>query len=208
MKKTVYILLLMVVALLAVSCNNYETYGEKKDKERNAISAYIRDKGINIIEEAQFAAQDSTTNVSRNEYVYLAKSGIYMQIVRKGCGKKLEENKQVTLLMRFSEFNILADTMQLRNDLNPRTYDRLSVTRSSATLSGSFVSGLMLTAYGTASVPNAFLVPFHYINIGRPTQEGDEIAKINMIVPHTQGQASAQQSVYPCFYTITFEREN
>jgi hypothetical protein len=208
MKKTLYSLLALVAMIVMASCNSYETYGEKKDKERNAISSYIRENGITVIEESQFVQQDSTTDVSKNEFVYLAKSGIYLQIVRKGCGSKLEEKKPVNVLFRFTEFNILADTMQLRNDLNPRTYDKMSVTRTSATISGSFVSGVMKSAYGTQAIPNAFLVPFRYVNIGRPQKDGDEISYIKMIVPHTQGQASAQQYVYPCFYTLTLEREN
>ncbi len=208
MKKTLYSLLALVAMIVMASCNSYETYGEKKDKERNAISSYIRENGITVIEESQFVQQDSTTDVSKNEFVYLAKSGIYLQIVRKGCGSKLEEKKPVNVLFRFTEFNILADTMQLRNDLNPRTYDKMSVTRTSANISGSFVSGVMKSAYGTQAIPNAFLVPFHYVNIGRPQKDGDEISYIKMIVPHTQGQASAQQYVYPCFYTLTLEREN
>lgn len=208
MKKTLYSLLALVAMIVMASCNSYETYGEKKNKERNAISSYIRENGITVIEESQFVQQDSTTDVSKNEFVYLAKSGIYLQIVRKGCGSKLEEKKPVNVLFRFTEFNILADTMQLRNDLNPRTYDKMSVTRTSATISGSFVSGVMKSAYGTQAIPNAFLVPFSYVNIGRPQKDGDEISYIKMIVPHTQGQASAQQYVYPCFYTLTLEREN
>ena len=208
MKKTLYSLLALVAMIVMASCNSYETYGEKKDKERNAISSYIRENGITVIEESQFVQQDSITDVSKNEFVYLAKSGIYLQIVRKGCGSKLEEKKPVNVLFRFTEFNILADTMQLRNDLNPRTYDKMRVTRTSANISGSFVSGVMKSAYGTQAIPNAFLVPFRYVNIGRPQKDGDEISYIKMIVPHTQGQASAQQYVYPCFYTLTLEREN
>lgn len=91
MKKTLYSLLALVAMIVMTSCNSYETYGEKKDKERNAISSYIRENGITVIEESQFVQQDSTTDVSKNEFVYLAKSGIYLQIVRKGCGSKLEE---------------------------------------------------------------------------------------------------------------------
>jgi len=49
-------------------------------------------------------------------------------------------------------------------------------------------------------------VPLTYINLGRPINEGDEIAKVRLIVPHTQGQAYASQNVYPCLYDITYER--
>lgn len=209
MKRSVYTLLsmLMVLLLLLTSCNDYETYGDKKEKERNAIVAYIRNNNISVITESQFEQQDSTTDVGNNEYVYLDKSGIYLQIVRKGCGTKLEENKTVNVLFRFSEYNMLADTMQLRNDNSARFIDVMSVKRTSASISGTFVKGLMLSTYGTSAVPNAFLLALRYVNIGRPLDDKDEICKLNMIVPHSQGQAHAQQNVYPCFYTITLERE-
>jgi hypothetical protein len=210
MKKSVSILLIMVVAAILMSCNSYETYGEKKDKERNAINAFIREKGITVITESQFAQQDSTTDLSKNEYVYLSKTGIYMQIVRKGCGEKLEEGKSVGILCRFQEFNIMEDTVQLSNELVSRsTYlDKMNVTRVGGTLTGSFLRGLMMSAYSTTSVPNAFLVPLNYVNIGRPQKDGDETSKVKMIVPHTQGQTNAQQYVYPCLYTLTLERED
>ena len=44
---------------------------------------------------------------------------------------------------------------------------------------------------------------FQYINIGRPLTDTDNVAQVKMIVPHTQGQAYAQQNVYPCFYRLT-----
>ena len=193
--------------VLFASCNNYETYGDLKKKERAAISQFIIDKRINVISEAQFNSQGQTTDVSKNEFAYLEKSGIYMQIVRKGCGNMLEESKTVNVICRFSEFNILTDSMQVRNDLNPRIYDTMSVRRTGSTFTASFLSGMMMSAYGSSSVPAGWLVPLLYINVGRPVNEGDEIAKVNLIVPHTQGQAYANSSVYPCYYTITYERE-
>ncbi len=207
MKKSVYALLFVLVSVLITSCNDYETYGEKKEKERNAITAFIRNQEISVITESQFVQQDSTTDVSKNEYVYLEKSGIYLQVVRKGCGERLGENKTVNVLCRFSEYNILADTMQLRNDINARYVDKMSVKRTDASITGSFVSGLMMSAYGSTAVPNAFLLALHYVNLGRPMTAGDEIAKVKMIVPHSQGQAYAQQNVYPCFYVLTLEKE-
>ncbi|MBR4601936.1 MAG: DUF4827 family protein, partial [Prevotella sp.] len=44
------------------------------------------------------------------------------------------------------------------------------------------------------------------IKIGRPENSEDEIAKVNLIVPHTQGQSYASSEVIPFFYTITYER--
>lgn len=202
MKKYVYTLFVLLAVVVA-SCNNYETYGDKKEKERNAIAEYIRKNDITVISESQFKQQDSTTDVSKNEYVYLEKTGIYMQIVRKGSGYKLPEKQHIRILCRFTEFNIINDTTQLSNEFNARYLDIMSVYRTGNTITGSFESGLMYSAYGTASVPNAFLVPFQYINIGRPLTDTDNVAQVKMIVPHTQGQAYAQQNVYPCFYRLT-----
>jgi hypothetical protein len=65
---------------------------------------------------------------------------------------------------------------------------------------------MMFSSYG-ASVPSGWLVPFNYINVGRQTNPDDEIAMVKLIVPHTQGQAYASSSVYPCYYVITYQSE-
>ena len=67
---------LSVVCLTAfVACNNYETYGDKKEKERKAIKSFIADSAFVIIDEAQFKAQGYTTNVDKREFVFLSNSG-------------------------------------------------------------------------------------------------------------------------------------
>ena len=210
MKKLVYTLLTLVMVTVFVSCNSYETYGEKKERERNAIAEYIREFDVKVITEAEFTEKGNKTDVSQNEFVYLTKSGVYLQIIREGCGDQLEENKLVGILCRFEEFNILEDTIQLSNLLLARSnyLDKMNVTRTGSNFTGSFERGMMMSAYGSASVPNAFMIPLKYIKIGRPQEAGDETAKVKMIVPHTQGQSDAQQKVYPCVYTITMERED
>ena len=45
-----------------------------------------------------------------------------------------------------------------------------------------------------------------YIKVGRPSTPDEKIAKVNIIVPHTQGHYYASMNVYPCLYTITYER--
>lgn len=205
MRKAIFPLMALVAALLFTACDDGETYGEKKDKERDAISAFIAKEGINVIDEARFEAQGKTTNVENNEYVYLTKSGVYMQIERKGEGEPLEEDKQVNILCKYIEYNIMDDAVQTRNDYNTRTYDKMSATRQGSSITASFVSGIMYNTYG-ASVPAGWLVPLLYINLGRPTSS-EAIALVRIIVPHTQGHSYAASSVYPCFYTITYERE-
>ena len=200
--------LLMTLAVVVSSCNNYETYGDKKEKELNAISKFISDRKITVISEEQFKNQGETTDLSKNEYVKFDKSGVYLQIVRKGCGSKLESGDKAKLVARFSEFNIFADSVQLRNTTPRYAYlpDMIYISRSSSVYNAQFNSGLMLNAYG-GSVPAGWLVPMPYINIDHPTSEDEECAKIRVIVPHTQGHAYASSNVVPYFYEITYEKE-
>lgn len=212
-------LLAMVVSLFA-ACNDYETYSDLKKKERQAISKFLVDSAINIISEKQFEEQGQTTDLKKNQYVLLDKSGVYMQIIRKGCGQQVESGKTVNVLCRFSETNILTDSMLIRNDIVGTIYmngqyidvsqyvDKMTVQRNGSTFQASFVSGMMQLYHGTSSVPSGWLVPLLYINVGRPLQEGDEIAKVKLIVPHSQGTQTASQSVYPAFYVITYQRDN
>lgn len=208
MKRIAYSLLVLAAVMLFASCDDYETYGDKKEKERDAINAFIRDEGIVVINESQFEAQGQTTDTAKNEYVYLAKSGVYMQIVRKGSGSMLEENKQVNLLCRYTEFNIADRAMQTYNYfISPSTRmpEKMTVTRTGSSYTASFASGVMFSTYG-ASVPAGWLIPLQYVKVGRQDSD-EEIAKVKIIVPHTQGQANATSNVYSCFYTITYQRE-
>lgn len=219
--KTIAALLLGAVLILC-SCQDYETYGDKKAKEREAISRFLSQQNIKVISETTFKEQGETTDTTANEYVYLNRNGVYMQIRRKGCGDMLEEGKTATVLCRFVEYNILADSMLVRNDIPYFIYnsylgqvidcsqyvDKMSVLRSGTTFTASFLAGGMMYMYHSTStsVPTGWLVPLNYINIGRPDKEGEETAKVRLIVPHSQGTADASSSVYPCFYEIQYEQ--
>lgn len=208
MKKFAYSTILFVAAIfLFAACDDYETYGDKKKKERNAISKFIKDSSIVVINETQFENQGETTDVSKNEYVYLENSGVYMQIVNKGCGTIIEENKVINVICRFTEYNVLDQEYQLYNDDAGYQFDKMAVSRTGVNFTASFVSGMMYSAYSSSSVPAGWLVPLLYVNLGRPSSDSEDIAKVKLIVPHSQGQAYAQTNVYPCHYVITYQRE-
>ena len=206
MKKFVYILILAAVAL--TSCNDYETYGDKKEKERNAISKFIADSAFVVISEETFVKNGYKTDLTRNEFVKLDKTGIYMQIIREGCGDKLKNGESVTIDCRFSEYDILNDTALVYNTSMSTASlpDRMSVSCNSGTYTATFISGMMTQVY-SSSVPAGWLVPLNYIKVGRPQSMEDECAKVRLIVPHTQGHAYASSNVCPYFYTITYQRE-
>ena len=109
----------------------------------------------------------------------------------------------VNLLCRFLEVNIKSGAA-LYNAYNyVYVADKMNVQRAGSTYTASFVTGRMYETYG-ASVPTGWLVPFNYLDIGRSTAN---LAKVRLIVPHSQGHSTASSNVYPYYYELTFQRE-
>ena len=204
MRKSIHTLFVLAAVLLAAACTDYETYGELKEKERDNISQFISDSSYVIISEDQFHDQGDLT-VGNKQFVYLNKSGVYMQIVRQDCGEKIKDGETLDVICRFLEMSI-QDTSKLFNNTYAFDNDVMSVSRSGSTYNATFTSGVMLSCYG-ASVPEGWLVPLQYVNIGRLTKPEDELAKVRLIVPHSQGSTSnAKSNVIPYYYEITFQR--
>ena len=159
-------------------------------------------KGINAISVEQFYAQDSTTNVAKNEYVRFEDTGIYMQVVSRGEGAPIADGERVELLVRYYEVNIKEMDTLSGNKFDASNPDVMTVENKKGSYSGSFTSGYMCSIYGS-SVPSGWLAPMPYLNIGRRLSN---LAHVRLIVPHSEGQSTAASYVYPCFYDITFER--
>ncbi len=210
MNKITYVFMAFFAMILAAACDDTETYAEQKDRERAAIQEYIRDSSVTVISEEQFFAQDTTTNLERNEYVLLNRSGVYMQIIRKGCGERIKPGETTTVLCRFKEWNLLTDSLQCTNEVMSFAHmvDKMNVTNTSGSFSASFLSGqsVMASFYNSTSVPSGWLAPLSYIKVGRQSSPDEEIAKVKIIVPHTQGHRYASSGVYPCLYELTYER--
>ncbi len=202
MKKIVHSLFAVLVMGAAFqACDDTETYADMKEKERKAIDAYIQSEGIKVISLDEFYAQDSTTDVSKNEYVLFKDNGVYMQIVRKGVGAPIADGERAELIARYYEVNIKEGDTLTGNLYDASNPDLLTVENKSGTYSGAFTGGYMYSAYGS-SVPSGWLVPMPYLHIGRK----EPIAKVRLIVPHSEGQSTATSYVYPCFYEITYRK--
>ena len=210
MKHTKLFLIAAAFLLMFSACKDTETYADQKERERNAINNFILARGINVISEQQFIDQGYTTDVSHNQYVLFSNMGIYMQIADKGCGEKIANGETATVLCRFTEYNILGDSLQLTNNSLywSALTDKMTVNNTSGTFTASFDAGtsLMYRTYKSTQVPNGWLVPLRDINVGRPKNETDQLARVKVIVPHTQGHYYSSVGVYPCHYEITYER--
>ncbi|HCC88287.1 MAG TPA: DUF4827 domain-containing protein [Prevotella sp.] len=208
-----YLLFLIVCATAITSCSDDETYADQVKRERSAINAYIADSSVNVISEEQFRSQNYTTDVSKNQFVLFESSGLYMQIVRKGSGKPIASGESARILCRYTERNLMTDSIQASNTISPYYYrylEVMSVTNNSGTFSGSFEqnTSLMYLFYNSTAIPSGWLAALPYVNIGRYVNDDDEMAKVRLIVPHDLGQQYATSGVYPCLYDITFERGN
>lgn len=204
------------ISMLSIAgCNEGETYADQKNKEKRAIQRFIKDNSvigpIKVISEAQFYAQDSTTDVSKNEFVEFKEDGIYMQIVRKAEGKSmvelaLEKDDSVArkpISCKFMEYDIEnADTTLTNFYMNSIT-DKMQVTYShhSRSYTGYFTSGRMLSNYGKSNVPDGWLKPLNFIKLS--SIDGKQ-AKVRIIVPHSSGTNNASTYVLPYYYEITY----
>ena len=118
MRKALFLLLAVVSLASLVACNDYETYGDKKEKERKAIREFLADSSFVVISESQFHQQGDVTDVAKRQFVYMDNSGVYMQIVHQGCGKPLQDGENSDLLVRFVEVGLI-DSTAIYNDVNP-----------------------------------------------------------------------------------------
>jgi len=210
-KGLLFLCLLLLSATVFTACRDDETYADQVKRERSAISAYLADSSVNVISEETFRNQNYTTDVSKNQFVLFESSGLYMQIVRKGTGKPIASGESARILCRYTERNLLTDSIQVSNIISPYYYryvEVMNVSNNSGTFSGSFeqATSLMHLFYGSTAIPSGWLAALPYLNFDRYVNADSEIAKVRLIVPHDIGQSYASSGVYPCLYDITFER--
>lgn len=216
--KKIQLSLLFVVCTVALglqSCNNGKTYAEMKEEEADAIERFkskLTDSiGATFISESQFIAQDSMTKA--NEFVLFDESGVYMNISYKGDGEKVLKDGNHYMLTRFMEIAIQSrDNMfsagdTLAGNLRMNSYpspEEFKVTISGNSYSGSFQgNSIMYQAYESTAVPSGWLLPLRFLKVGRTT-DSKKIARVRLIIPHSEGSSWAMRHVYPCYYEITY----
>lgn len=227
MKKQIFYLLF--ISCVLQGCNKGITYADQKENEKNDIQSWIVKHDYKIISEEQFYKQDSLTN--ENEFVLLKESGVYMNIIQRGKGKRILDDGRYTIISRYLEialsgienFFVTGDTlsgnMKLRNYpvFGPENWglpqymaqpDNYILTIDKNNYKASFKENSMMAyVYKTASVPSGWLIPLRFLKPASsiPTLPSEDIARVKLIVPHSQGSAQAMKYVYPCLYEITYQ---
>jgi hypothetical protein len=188
------------------SCSNSKTYAEMKKEEKQAIQRFIDLNDIKVISEKEFLANDTMTDVSKNEYVLFSESGVYMQVIQRGDGSILEDGRY-EVLARYYEAQVTSegalDTLSLNNIMNVSVNpDEFILSVSGSTYTASFSTGMMASYWSSTSVPSGWLVPFKYIKPGRSIAGR---SKVKLIVPHSEGTSNAISYVMPCYYDIIYQ---
>ncbi|MBR5334874.1 MAG: DUF4827 domain-containing protein [Bacteroidaceae bacterium] len=204
--KWILMALLPLFAILFGACDDEKTYSDMKNAERGAVKSFIKEQGINVISFKDFIAQDSVTDIENNEYVLI--DDVYMQIVRNprnlDNARQMRDGETLNILARFVEYNIQSGDTIIGNLYDSDNPEVMRITYDSGSYSGTFTAGYMSSYYGNA-VPTGWLTPFPYIWL---TRSAKNIAKVNLIVPHTKGTSTAASYVYPCYYQITFQPDS
>ena len=205
LNKLKHFLFLPLFILSFVACEDDVTYSDMKEKEVDAVNRFVKENGIKIISFEQFVANDSTTDVSKNEFVEI--DDVYLQIVNNpkdaADARRIEDGDTRNLLVRYYEYNI-QDGDTISGNLFAAEADEMRVENKSGTYLATFTSGVMASVYGN-NVPTGWLVPLNFLVF---TRSQKNLAKVNIIVPHSKGTVTAATYVYPCLYQISFQPEN
>lgn len=212
-------MLLFSASLVLQSCNDGKTYAEQKEEEKDAINRFILEQGIKVISENEFL-KDTITDVKENEFVFLEKNGVYMQIVHNdengevlGDGRHDMSTKFIEVFLKDVDVNdmkINAGDTLATNIAYSQTEAMIITISGKGTFQGKFTSnktsGVMYTAYGELAVPSGWLIPLSYLKLKKyiSAQPSEKNVKVKLIVPHSEGTSLAKRWVYPCYYEITY----
>lgn len=229
MKNILFAMIAFAAVLSFAACNDSETYKDKRDRELDSISSFLRKENIKVISEDEFTRRWNDnqrltdTAKNNNEWVLFNSNGIYMQVIDQGCGDYIKKGETADVLVRFDEYNLSYAAemsnkcLTLSNNVPAYSYyvDKMSVTNTSGTFTGSFVNpkaSLMALTYNSSytgissTVPSGWLIPFSWVKIGRPKTDDERIAHVRLLVPHSYGTTSASGSVQACVYDMTLQK--
>lgn len=229
MKNFLFAMIAFAAVLSFAACNDSETYKDMRDRELDSISSFLRKENIKVISEDEFTRRWNDnqrltdTAKNNNEWVLFNSNGIYMQVIDQGCGDYIKKGETADVLVRFDEYNLSYAAemsnkcLTLSNKVPAYSYyvDKMSVTNTSGTFTGSFVNPkacLMALTYNSSytgissTVPSGWLIPFSWVKIGRPKTDDDRIAHVRLLVPHSYGTTSASGSVQACVYDMTLQK--
>ena len=107
MKNFLFAMIAFAAVFSFAACNDSETYKDKRDRELDSISSFLRKENIKVISEDEFTRRWNDnqrltdTAKNNNEWVLFNSNGIYMQVIDQGCGDYIKKGETADVLVRF-----------------------------------------------------------------------------------------------------------
>ena len=236
MKKILFVVIAFAAIFSMVACSDTETYADQRNRERDSINAFLRNENITVISEQEFKSRFEAKKTNkdvvltyhtpeRNEYVLFESNGVYMQVIDDGCGDYIKDGESKEVIVRWDEYNINTranisdDSWQNSNNYVNTSYyiDKMKVTNTTGTFTAMFIEPARSwfaicnnsSSYSNSisgTVPSGWLVPFSWVKIGRGNSEGESIAHVRLLIPHSYGSTSSSSNVNACLYDMTLRR--
>lgn len=190
MKRGFYILMIMCVALVVVSCDKTKSYTEYLKAERKGIDRLIDREGIKVLK-----SYPSDSVFKENEFVKLD-NDVYLNVIDPGNGEKAVLG-QTKVLTRFDAYGILDTTIQVNNLTYGQSYYGYPT---------EFIYG-----YNVYSGDGRSYVPDYFVGEGLATalEYVRDGATVRLIVPFKRMGTVFQSSYDPIFFNkvkYTFEK--
>lgn len=159
--------------LISTACSKSKSYAEMVKEENNAISRFLEERGLTVVEEYP-------ATLPFGEKVYFkTPEGLYMQVVKAGNPVDFAEDPD--------DVNVGYESYMYFKDSS----DTIKV---SAGILGTFQYNNPYSYYGHYILCEGMVLP-----LAKEYGLGDE-AKVNLIIPSKLGTNEQQTAVYPIFY--------
>ncbi|MDR2683559.1 MAG: DUF4827 domain-containing protein [Dysgonamonadaceae bacterium] len=176
-KTTVFILSLLSLGWVALSCDQSQSMQEYIREEKKSIERYIQSQKIDVLDEYP---KDST--FKDNQY-YKTSDGLYMHVVDKGNPARRAETYD-EVLVRFDYFVYIKSYVSGQTDSIVLNYNYLPI---------AFTYGIPGSYYNDPAglACNGFSIPLSYVGEG---------GVVDLIIPSELGNSTDNSSFAPVFY--------
>ena len=170
--------LFILVCVSFGACSKSETYADKVKAERKNIKRFLNERNIVVLDN-----YPSDSVFKENEF-YLDPSGVYINVIDSGNGKRAGVNNRAEVSYRFWDTSVLpvTDTITNNDAVQPLsfTYGRVGTYQTQVTGS-----------YGYAYLSTGVTIPLKYVG---------ENAVVRLIIPFAQGSTYQNQAYCAIYY--------
>lgn len=189
MKKAALQLAGILVCILAIfaSCNKSDSYADKLKRERKNIKRFINEHDIRVLD-----AYPASGVFEANEYFREPTTGVYINVIDSGNGKRADAEKRSVVNVRFWDAMSLPASESDTITFNEGGVDPIQ-----------FMYGVE-SSY-TNSSTGSYLDQIEYLYLSKgmtmPLKYVGEDAVVSLIIPFNAGSIAQQNGSYPIFFT-------